>query len=63
METNGVTEHSDKPDDKQRRGREKRGNEQLVNERAQDFHLAFRHTKELCTGALDLMVPIKYLSL
>lgn len=41
-----VSQSAPKPDDKQRRGREKQRDGQLLAERVQDFTLAFRDTKK-----------------
>lgn len=58
-----VSRSAPKPDDKQRGGREKRRDGQLVAERVQDFNLAFRDTKKRVMGACALLVPIRHLSL
>lgn len=64
METNGLTEHSESLRKKQRRGRDKQNDGQLVTERDQDFNLAFRDTKKRrVMGALALLPPIRYTSL
>lgn len=58
-----VSRSAPKPDDKQRRGREKRRDGQLVTERVQDFNLAFRDThKKRVMAASALLVPIRHLS-